>query len=90
MNDTGLRGKVLVVTGAAAGIGRATAKQFHYYGNGPQHARKNHSEHGVAPPLRRMGSPQGVAKAYAWLASNGSSFITGRVLSVDGGLVLGT
>jgi NAD(P)-dependent dehydrogenase (short-subunit alcohol dehydrogenase family) len=28
MKDTGLRGKVVVVTGAAAGIGRATARRF--------------------------------------------------------------
>src|ERR1039458_10823746 len=28
MKDTGLRGKVVIVTGAAAGIGRATARRF--------------------------------------------------------------
>ncbi|MGA2236766.1 MAG: SDR family NAD(P)-dependent oxidoreductase, partial [Terriglobales bacterium] len=28
MKDTGLRGKVVVVTGAAAGIGLATARRF--------------------------------------------------------------
>jgi len=28
MKDTGLRGKVAIVTGAAAGIGRATARRF--------------------------------------------------------------
>ena len=41
-------------------------------------------------PLGRMGKPQDVAEAYVWLASDAASFITGTVLSVDGGLVLGT
>jgi 3-oxoacyl-[acyl-carrier protein] reductase len=41
-------------------------------------------------PLGRMGKPEDVAEAYLWLASDAASFITGTVLSVDGGLVLGT
>jgi 3-oxoacyl-[acyl-carrier protein] reductase len=41
-------------------------------------------------PLGRMGKPEDVAEAYVWLASEAASFITGTVLSVDGGLVLGT
>jgi 3-oxoacyl-[acyl-carrier protein] reductase len=41
-------------------------------------------------PLGRMGKPEDIAEAYVWLASDAASFITGTVLSVDGGLVLGT
>jgi len=41
-------------------------------------------------PLGRMGKPEDVAEAYLWLASDAASFITGTVLSVDGGLVIGT
>jgi 3-oxoacyl-[acyl-carrier protein] reductase len=41
-------------------------------------------------PLGRMGQPEDIANAYAWLASNQASFITGTVLSVDGGVVTGT
>jgi len=41
-------------------------------------------------PLGRMGKPEDVAEAYVWLASDAASFITGAVLSVDGGFVLGT
>jgi 3-oxoacyl-[acyl-carrier protein] reductase len=41
-------------------------------------------------PLGRMGSPDDIAEAYVWVASDAAAFITGTVLSVDGGLVLGT
>lgn len=41
-------------------------------------------------PLGRTGRPEELAEAYVWLASNAASFITGAVLSVDGGLVVGT
>lgn len=41
-------------------------------------------------PLARLGDPADIANAYAWLASDAASFVHGAVLSVDGGLVLGT
>lgn len=41
-------------------------------------------------PIGRMGEPRDIANAYAWLASDQASFVHGTVLSVDGGLVLGT
>ncbi len=41
-------------------------------------------------PLGRMGEPEDIANAYAWLASDAAKFVHGAVLSVDGGLVLGT
>jgi 3-oxoacyl-[acyl-carrier protein] reductase len=41
-------------------------------------------------PVGRMGTPEDVANAYAWLASDEASFVHGTVLSIDGGLVLGT
>jgi 3-oxoacyl-[acyl-carrier protein] reductase len=41
-------------------------------------------------PLGRMGDPREVAEVYVWLASEAASFVHGAVLSVDGGLVLGT
>ncbi|MBW8384099.1 MAG: SDR family oxidoreductase, partial [Youngiibacter sp.] len=36
----------------------------------------------------RLGTPEDIANAYAFLASEEASFITGTVLSVDGGVVL--
>ncbi len=41
-------------------------------------------------PLARLGEPDEVANAYVWLASDAASFVHGAVLSVDGGLVMGT
>jgi len=41
-------------------------------------------------PLGALGEPSDVANAYAFLASDAARFISGAVLSVDGGLVLGT
>jgi len=41
-------------------------------------------------PLARLGEPEDIANAYLWLASDVAKFISGAVLSVDGGLVLGT
>jgi 3-oxoacyl-[acyl-carrier protein] reductase len=41
-------------------------------------------------PLGRIGTPEDIANAYLWLASDQASFITGAVLSVDGGAVTGT
>ncbi|MFB3815740.1 MAG: 3-oxoacyl-ACP reductase FabG [Terriglobales bacterium] len=41
-------------------------------------------------PLGRLGEPDDVAEAYVWLASDRAAFISGAVLSVDGGIVIGT
>ena len=39
-------------------------------------------------PLARMGQPEDVAKAVAFLASESAAYITGQVLQVDGGMVM--
>jgi len=41
-------------------------------------------------PMGRAGTPEDVANAYFWLASDQASFIHGTVISVDGGVVIGT
>jgi 3-oxoacyl-[acyl-carrier protein] reductase len=39
-------------------------------------------------PLARLGTPQDVASAVLFLASDGASYITGQVIVVDGGMVM--
>ncbi|CUP77631.1 3-oxoacyl-[acyl-carrier-protein] reductase [Clostridium baratii] len=39
-------------------------------------------------PLKRLGKPEDVAGAVAYLVGNEASYITGQVLNVDGGMVM--
>lgn len=39
-------------------------------------------------PLKRIGQPDDVANAVAWLASDQASYVTGTTLFVDGGLMI--
>jgi 3-oxoacyl-[acyl-carrier protein] reductase len=39
-------------------------------------------------PLGRMGKPEDVASAVAFLASDKAGYITGQTLLVDGGMVM--
>lgn len=39
-------------------------------------------------PMKTMGKPQDIAKAVAFLAGEGGQYITGQVLSVDGGMAI--
>lgn len=40
-------------------------------------------------PSRRLGKPEDIAAAVVFLASAGASYITGQVITIDGGLSLG-
>jgi 3-oxoacyl-[acyl-carrier protein] reductase len=41
-------------------------------------------------PLARLGQPVDIANAYLFLASDEAAFVSGAVLRVDGGIVIGT
>ncbi|MEZ4769451.1 MAG: 3-oxoacyl-ACP reductase FabG [Caldilineales bacterium] len=41
-------------------------------------------------PLGRMGQPRDIANGYLWLASDEASYVSGVVLRIDGGIVVGT
>jgi NAD(P)-dependent dehydrogenase (short-subunit alcohol dehydrogenase family) len=43
----------------------------------------------TAPPLRRIGQPEDVAKAALFLASDDAEYITGTIFPVDGGINAG-
>jgi len=40
-------------------------------------------------PLGRQGTPEEIASAVTWLASDGAAYVTGAVIPVDGGLGMG-
>ena len=39
-------------------------------------------------PMQRLGAPEDIAKAVAFLASDDAAYITGQVLAVDGGMAM--
>lgn len=50
-------------------------------GGNPQIEAQLISKH----PIGRMGTPEEVAEALVWLCSDAASFVTGHIMSVDGG-----
>jgi 3-oxoacyl-[acyl-carrier protein] reductase len=47
-----------------------------------------HAERVASVGLGRIGRPEEVAEAIAWLASDQASYVTGQILGVDGGMVI--
>jgi len=55
-----------------------------------QMPEKIREEMAARVPLRRMGDTRDIANAYLFLASDEASYVSGEVLRVDGGIVVGT
>jgi NAD(P)-dependent dehydrogenase (short-subunit alcohol dehydrogenase family) len=47
------------------------------------------AKHGAATPMKRAGQPNEVAPCYVFLASDDASYVSGQVLHVNGGTVVG-
>ncbi|MGA2505543.1 MAG: glucose 1-dehydrogenase [Anaerolineales bacterium] len=61
------------------------AEDGYFKGSGPVGLEQALKESGAALPMGRVASPEEIAKAVLFLASDDSSFMTGATLLVDGG-----
>lgn len=68
--------KTALITGGSRGIGRAICMEL----------AKEEILNSI--PMKTMGHPQDIAKAVAFLAGEGGQYITGQVISVDGGMAI--
>lgn len=80
----GLRHAIPVMLGRGGGSVINTASVAAQHGD-PEKARELISKAEAMTALGRLGSPDEIAAMAAFLASDESSFLTGAVLSVDGG-----
>lgn len=55
-----------------------------------EHFRRNHEKFAAGIPMKRFGTPEEVAYAVLYLASDESSYTTGAELILDGGILAGT
>ncbi|MCI4674672.1 SDR family oxidoreductase [Candidatus Mycolicibacterium alkanivorans] len=93
LDEFRLDGQVAVVTGAGRGLGAVTAVAFAEVGADVVIGSRTHSElESVAEKIeavgRRLGDPLDIAAAAVHLASPAASFLTGKMLEVDGGLIV--
>ena len=68
-----------LIIGGSSGIGKALAERLV---NTPEKREANAQRH----PLKRIGAPEDMANAAAFLLGEEASFITGQILHVDGGI----
>ena len=94
-------GKTAVVTGGSRGIGRAICEELArgvtvnavapgFIETDMTAAMPQAAKDAMMPtiPMQRLGAPEDVAKAVAFLASDEAAYVTGQVLAVDGGMAM--
>ena len=91
-----LKSKTAVITGCNKGIGKKILEVFSANGTTVLFVqgilmKKNHREKIVSEmvlriSLRRIANPEEIANAVLLLSSNLTSYITGQVIRVDGGM----
>lgn len=79
-------GRVAIVTGAAGGIGLATAMTAATARRLGLDPEEHQRQAAAATPLRRVGAPEDVAAAIAFLASDDAAYVTGQTLELNGGV----
>ena len=88
-------GKRALITGARSGIGAAVARLLEAEGadvvaadiaGTDVHLDVRNEAQVARQPLGRLGTPEEIAEAVAYLASDAASFVTGSVFAIDGGL----
>lgn len=80
-----LAGHGIRVNGVAPGYIRTAQLLSEEHSLGPQGAEAA----GSFIPMRRIGEPEEIADVIAFLASTGARYMTGQVVVVDGGLLVG-
>ena len=76
-------GAKIVVSGCHDDAGRALAAELHEAGAEAEFVRADvRHEHNAQ---KRIGRPEEIARAIQYIASDAASFVTGHILTVDGG-----
>ena len=76
------------VTCVSPGLMRTSMSTREWYGLSPEEQEARIEEMGRRVPMQHCGSTLDIANAIVFLASDGSAYVTGQVLVVDGGYLV--
>ncbi|WBW99249.1 SDR family oxidoreductase [Oceanirhabdus sp. W0125-5] len=83
------KNKVVLITGGSSGIGKISPGVIKTPMTDTDRVKKEGYDEWVkkVEPIGRIGEAEEVAESVLWLCSSKSSFITGHILAVDGGIL---